>query len=149
MKRIIAATALTAMIATSLASGGAFAQPGPDHRPPAPQGRYDPSPKQTPQSHRAPQTQHYTPPKVQPQPMPRHPPAPQYQAGRQQPAPVWRKGNRLPSNHYRRADVVAKPQAHHLPPPPRGHEWVRVNRDAVMVAVGTGLVVYGLQNIFR
>lgn len=157
MKRIIVATALTAMIATSLTSGGAFAQSGPDHRPPAAHGRYEPSlPKHPAQNQRAPQTHYQAPPRLQPQPqpIPRYSPPPHYQAGQhkagnQQPGPGWRKGTRLPSNHYRRADVVAKPQAHHLPPAPRGHEWVRVNRDAVMVAVGTGLVVYGLQNIFR
>ncbi|WP_247887068.1 RcnB family protein [Azospirillum sp. SYSU D00513] len=59
----------------------------------------------------------------------------------------WSVGERLPSAYRTRGRVIAHPAAHHLRRPPRGHHWVRVGTDAVLVAAGTGVIVglaYGL-----
>lgn len=58
----------------------------------------------------------------------------------------WRVGHRLPRGYYDRHYYVDH-RHYHLPPPPYGYHWVRVDRDVVLVAVATGLildVLYGL-----
>jgi len=35
-----------------------------------------------------------------------------------------------------------------LPPPPYGHRWVRVDRDVVLVAIATGLVLDVLYDLY-
>jgi Ni/Co efflux regulator RcnB len=58
----------------------------------------------------------------------------------------WRVGHRLPRGYYDRHYYVDY-RHYHLPPPPYGYHWVRVDRDVVLVAVATGLildVLYGL-----
>lgn len=58
----------------------------------------------------------------------------------------WRVGHRLPPPLYARHYYVDY-RYYRLPPPPYGHVWVRVDRDVVLVALGTGLILdvfYGL-----
>jgi Ni/Co efflux regulator RcnB len=58
----------------------------------------------------------------------------------------WRVGHRLPRGYYDRHYYVDY-RHYHLPPPPYGYHCVRVDRDVVLVAVATGLildVLYGL-----
>ena len=58
----------------------------------------------------------------------------------------WRVGHRLPRHYYERHYYVDY-RAYRLPPPPYGYHWVRVDRDVVLVAIGTGLILdvfYGL-----
>ena len=59
----------------------------------------------------------------------------------------WSMGQRLPAAYRLRSRVIPQPSAYHLRRPPRGHQWVRVNGDAVLIAAGTGVIagiVYGL-----
>lgn len=59
----------------------------------------------------------------------------------------WHRGQRLPST------VVYYPLPRDLrsrmPPPPRGHDYVRVGADILMIAVGTRLVVDAIEDIGR
>ena len=58
----------------------------------------------------------------------------------------WRRGERLPAayysyriNDYRRCGLRS---------PPRGAHWVRVDRDAVLAAIATGIVLDVVYNAF-
>lgn len=51
------------------------------------------------------------------------------------------RGERLPSRYRTHQYVVDNWRAHHLTPPPRGHRWVQVGADYVLVAAATGLIV--------
>ena len=58
----------------------------------------------------------------------------------------WQVGHRLPPAYYGRPYYVDY-RHYRLPPPPYGYHWVRVDRDVVLVAAATGLildVLYGL-----
>lgn len=52
--------------------------------------------------------------------------------------PPYRRGERLAPDH--RGSRVADYHKHHLKPPPRGHEWRRVDNTYVLIAVATGLI---------
>jgi len=61
-------------------------------------------------------------------------------------AQQWRVGYRLPPAYYQRHYYVDY-RVYHLPPPPYGYHWVRVDRDVVLVAIASGLIrdiLYGL-----
>ena len=60
----------------------------------------------------------------------------------------WRRGERLPSGYRASRYVVHDYRNYHLHNPPRGHHWVRVDRDVVLTAVGTGIVAAVIYNIF-
>ncbi|ENV46678.1 hypothetical protein P255_00826 [Acinetobacter brisouii CIP 110357] len=49
----------------------------------------------------------------------------------------WSRGDRLPPRY--RGDYVDW-REHHLPYPPRGHRWVRVNGDYLLIAIATGII---------
>lgn len=53
----------------------------------------------------------------------------------------FRCGDRLPPEYRSRQFVVDDRRHHHLPPPPRGHHWVQVGGEYVMVAIPTGVIV--------
>jgi Ni/Co efflux regulator RcnB len=58
----------------------------------------------------------------------------------------WRVGSRLPSNYYG-SNYYVDYNAYRLPPPPYGYNWVRVDRDVVLVSIASGLIrdiLYGL-----
>jgi Ni/Co efflux regulator RcnB len=53
---------------------------------------------------------------------------------------AWSRGERVPSQ-YRSGDyVVSDWQSHHLKRPSRGHHWVHVNNQYLLVAIATGLI---------
>ena len=52
----------------------------------------------------------------------------------------WHKGNRLPPEYRNRKHVVNDWRARRLSPPPRGHQWVKVDNDYVLMAAATGLI---------
>ncbi|MDR1710209.1 MAG: RcnB family protein [Candidatus Accumulibacter sp.] len=140
-------------------------QGGPgQHAAPKPQG---PKPQGGPGPHSAPKP----PPKPQhAQPRPQARPKPQggppnafrfsdndrriahdYYQGHRHPraAPhrrVWRQGYALPRSvryHDVPPDLLVQ-----LPPPPSGHRYVRVASDILLLAIGTGLVVDALQDLY-
>jgi Ni/Co efflux regulator RcnB len=61
----------------------------------------------------------------------------------------WRRGERLPVAYYGKRYVVRNYSAYRLRSPPRGYHWVRVDRDVVLAAVTTGVVVSIVSDLFR
>ena len=55
--------------------------------------------------------------------------------------PAFRPGLRIPPLFLHPSYVVIDYRLHRLPPPPRGHQWVQVGPDYVLVVIGTGLIV--------
>lgn len=53
----------------------------------------------------------------------------------------WGRGERLPSR-YRGYHVDWR--SHHLPHPPRGHRWVRVNGDYLLIAIASGVIAQAI-----
>ena len=59
----------------------------------------------------------------------------------------WSVGHRMPPAYYGRPYYVDY-NAYRLPPPPYGHRWVRSDRDVVLVALATGLVLDVLYDLY-
>lgn len=53
----------------------------------------------------------------------------------------FRRGARLPLEYRARYYVVDDWRNHRLNRPPRGHHWVQVGPDYVLVAIATGIIV--------
>lgn len=60
--------------------------------------------------------------------------------------PEFRRGGHIPREFRNRQYVINDYRAYHLSPPPRGHQWVQVGADYVLVAIATGLIVSILLN---
>jgi Ni/Co efflux regulator RcnB len=60
----------------------------------------------------------------------------------------WRRGERLPVAYYAPRYVIGNYHECGLRVPPRGYHWVRVNNDAVLAAVATGVVLDVALNLF-
>jgi Ni/Co efflux regulator RcnB len=60
----------------------------------------------------------------------------------------WRRGERLPAAYYSRRYEIADYRDCGLRAPPRGYHWVRVNHDAVLAAVATGVVLDAVFHLF-
>lgn len=54
--------------------------------------------------------------------------------------PDFRRGGYLPHEYRRPIYVVNNYYGHHLPPPRRGHQWVQVGADYVLIAIATGVI---------
>jgi len=52
----------------------------------------------------------------------------------------FHKGERLPAYYRDHVFVVDHWQAHKLQRPPRGHQWVQIGGDYVLVAITTGII---------
>jgi Ni/Co efflux regulator RcnB len=52
----------------------------------------------------------------------------------------WHRGDRLPPEYRDRIFVVENLRQHNLQTPPRGHHWVGVAGDYVLVANATGVI---------
>lgn len=50
------------------------------------------------------------------------------------------RGQRLPAVYHTRHYVVDNWRAHRLSAPPRGHHWVQVGNDYVLIAIATGII---------
>jgi Ni/Co efflux regulator RcnB len=61
----------------------------------------------------------------------------------------WRRGDRLPIAFRAPVYVIPDIALYHLRPPPPGYYWVRVDNNAVLAAIGTGLVVDVAINLFH
>jgi len=59
----------------------------------------------------------------------------------------WNVGHRMPPAYYARPYYVDY-RAYRLPPPPYGYRWVRSDRDVVLVALATGLVLDVLYDLY-
>lgn len=60
--------------------------------------------------------------------------------------PEFRRGGYIPYEYRNRQYVVVNPQQYRLAPPPRGHHWVQVGSDYVLVAIATGLIAHLILN---
>ncbi|MHA3051462.1 RcnB family protein [Acinetobacter sp. ANC 4640] len=56
------------------------------------------------------------------------------------PGQEWRRGGRVPYQYRGNEYQVRDWRSHDLPAPPRGHRWVRVNGDYVLIAIATGVI---------
>lgn len=54
--------------------------------------------------------------------------------------PRYHRGDRLPPEARQSVMVVQDWRDHRLDPPPRGHDWVRLGRDFVLLAAATGII---------
>jgi Ni/Co efflux regulator RcnB len=61
----------------------------------------------------------------------------------------WHRGDRLPSGYRAPGYVIPDPVVYRLRPPPPGYYWVRVDNNAVLAAVATGVVVDVALNLFH
>ena len=61
----------------------------------------------------------------------------------------WVRGERLPVAYYARPYVIADYRGFGLRVPPRGYHWVRVDGDAVLAAVATGIVLDSVFHAFN
>lgn len=62
---------------------------------------------------------------------------------------AWHRGDRLPSAYYANRYVVRNYSTYRLRTPPRGYHWVRVDRDVVLSAIATGVVLGVVSDIFH
>jgi Ni/Co efflux regulator RcnB len=60
--------------------------------------------------------------------------------------PEWRRGGHVPQEYRSRQYVVNDWRGHRLNQPPRGHQWVQVGGDYVLVAIATGVIAQLLLN---
>jgi Ni/Co efflux regulator RcnB len=61
----------------------------------------------------------------------------------------WRRGERLPPGYRASAYIIPDPVVYRLRPPPPGYYWVRVDNNAVLAAVATGVVLDVSVNLFH
>jgi hypothetical protein len=61
----------------------------------------------------------------------------------------WIRGERLPVAYFARPYVIADYRDCGLRRPPRGYHWVRVDGDAVLAAVATGIVLDTVLHVFN
>lgn len=61
-------------------------------------------------------------------------------------SPEFRRGRYIPPEFRHRQYVVVNHRSHRLSAPPRGHQWVQVGTDYVMIAVATGLIAHIVLN---
>jgi Ni/Co efflux regulator RcnB len=55
--------------------------------------------------------------------------------------PEWRRGKPIPPGWRNRQYIITDYRTYHLKPPPRGHQWVQVGPDLVLMAIATGIIV--------
>ena len=60
----------------------------------------------------------------------------------------FRKGQRFEMRRAPNYRVVDYRQCRRLGPPPRGYHWVRSGNDALLVAIGTGIIASVIANNF-
>ena len=60
--------------------------------------------------------------------------------------PAFKRGATIPREYRNRQYVVVNHRTHRLSAPPRGHQWVQVGADYVLIAVATGLIAHLVLN---
>lgn len=60
----------------------------------------------------------------------------------------WVRGDRLPRAYYASHYVISDYRYCGLRHPPHGHHWVRVNNDAVLAVIATGVILDVIYNQF-
>lgn len=72
-----------------------------------------------------------------------------YDNGRHDNNRRWAKGQRFDRRYASNYTVIKNPRAYRLRTPPRGQQWVRSGNDAVLIAIGSGIVGAVIANSFR
>ncbi|MFT4100044.1 MAG: RcnB family protein [Burkholderiaceae bacterium] len=128
-RRILAVTAM----AFGLNAGLAHAQP---------QERGDREPRHEQQRQNTPSREVQQPGRqAGPQHAQGRPPVRQADRGRGAgPEQRFHRGDRLPSDYRSKQFVVEDWRGHRLSAPPRGHRWVQVGADYVLIAIATGVI---------
>jgi Ni/Co efflux regulator RcnB len=142
MKRVAIGALCLSLLAGSVAMAGQGFRGAPDHRVEhgARHDRHHTSWHDHPHHHRPPVHVHWSSP-------------PRYHLGVYH-RPVnyyphhWRRGERLPRHYYAPRYVIVDYHACGLRRPPHGHHWVRVDGDAVLAAIATGVVLDVIYNRF-
>lgn len=52
----------------------------------------------------------------------------------------WKRGQRVPDQYKNSRYYVNDWKSRSLPTPPRGHRWINVNGDYILVAITTGII---------
>lgn len=60
--------------------------------------------------------------------------------------PEFKRGRYIPHQYRSRQYVVVNHHVHRLAAPPRGHHWVQVGGDYVLIAIATGLIANVILN---
>ncbi|MGH6760244.1 MAG: RcnB family protein [Phyllobacterium sp.] len=55
----------------------------------------------------------------------------------------WQRGHKLPNNY--RKHVVRDYHRSHLSKPPRGHQWIKVDNDYLLVGITSGIIASLIQ----
>jgi Ni/Co efflux regulator RcnB len=58
----------------------------------------------------------------------------------------WHQGGRIPSEYRNRQYYVNDWHGHGLRQPPRGHQWVQMGGDYVLIAIASGVIAQLLIN---
>ena len=61
----------------------------------------------------------------------------------------WAKGQRFDRRYASNYRVINNPRAYRLSHAPRGYQWVRSGNDALLIAVGSGLIGAVIGNAIR
>ncbi|WP_336964094.1 RcnB family protein [Sphingobium aquiterrae] len=61
----------------------------------------------------------------------------------------WAKGQRFDRRYATHYTVIKNPRSYRLSTPPRGHQWVRSGNDAVLIAIGSGIIGAVIANSFH
>ncbi|WP_227539751.1 RcnB family protein [Acinetobacter sp. MB5] len=130
--------AITLAVTTALSAGAAFADQNPnDHRGNMQQNQRDDHRGNMQQNQRNDHRSNMQQDHHQPRYQQNHQ---AYRHDMPRPGQEWRKGGRVPAKYRGTAYRVSDWRSHDLPAPPRGHRWVRVNGDYVLVAIATGVI---------
>jgi Ni/Co efflux regulator RcnB len=146
MKRVaIVGTILVSLLAGTAAMAGQGFRGAPDHRDPPRASFHE---RHDSNHHRG----HYDARRYAPPPRVVYRPVPRYYGHYVPPRGYvvhrWSRGERLPVAYYAPRYVVANYRDCGLRAPPVGYHWVRVNHDAVLAAVATGVVLDVAFNLF-
>lgn len=68
---------------------------------------------------------------------------PDFEKKRKPAAHKWQRGHKLPHNY--RKHVVRDYHRYHLKQPPRGHQWVKVDNDYLLIGMTTGIIASLIQ----
>ncbi|HVY82148.1 MAG TPA: RcnB family protein [Steroidobacteraceae bacterium] len=152
MKRAAIGVLLVSLFAGSVAMAGQGYRPTPDHRDPPHEltanhrdAHHDWDRDHRGHDYRPAPKPHYV-YRPAPAPVVVYRPAPPRRWVAYSPPPgyyahTWRRGERLPVAYYAPRYVIVDYHECGLRAPPVGYHWVRVNNDAVLAAVATGVVL--------
>jgi len=61
----------------------------------------------------------------------------------------WNRGDRLPPAYRAERYRIVNYRTYHLPPPPRGYYYTRVDNDVLLTAAATGVIASVIVGLFQ